>query len=144
MTQKRKYFKEVRIAQLKALVELADGKGFSSAAAALDRSTPSVWQQVRALEEEFGVPLITVEGHSVTLTEHGARLAESAVPVINDFDTLLHEPRLIERLTKHSAHPKFRRLREEPRESKCGYRGRSPKHVDLLLAQYRTGAGTGR
>ncbi|PAY18721.1 hypothetical protein CKO51_14830 [Rhodopirellula sp. SM50] len=91
MNPKRRYFKQVRIAQFRAMVELSRGKGFAAAAESLDLATPSVWQQVRALEQELGVPLIEVQRQRVTLTEHGRLLVELAEPVVHGFDGLLEE-----------------------------------------------------
>ena len=71
MPSKRRYFKQLRIAQFRAMVELSRGKGFAAAAANLDLATPSVWQQVRALEDELNVTLVDVNGQQVTLTEQG-------------------------------------------------------------------------
>ncbi len=89
MNPKRRYFKQVRIAQCRAVLEIARRGGFSAAAEALDLSTPSVWQQARALEQEFGVPLIEVRQQEVVLTEHGRLFIELAEPVVQGFDLLL-------------------------------------------------------
>ncbi len=86
---RRRYFKQVRIAQFRAMMELSRGKGFAAAAAALDLATPSVWQQVRALEDEFGVTLVEVNGQQVSLTEHGRLLVQLAAPVVEGFDAIV-------------------------------------------------------
>ncbi|MCA9137019.1 MAG: LysR family transcriptional regulator [Planctomycetales bacterium] len=91
MNSKRRYFKQVRIAQFRAMLELARGKGFAAAAKSLDLATPSVWQQVRALEQEFGVPLIEVNRQQVELTKEGKLLVELATPVVHGFDSLLEQ-----------------------------------------------------
>lgn len=91
MSSKRRYFKQVRIAQFRAMLELAHGKGFAAAAEALDLATPSVWQQVRALEQEFGVELIEVNRQRVSLTDHGRLFVELAEPVVSGFDDLLEQ-----------------------------------------------------
>ncbi|MCO8124443.1 LysR family transcriptional regulator [Stieleria sp. TO1_6] len=91
MAQKRRYFKQLRIAQFRALIELSRGKGFAATAAALDLSTPSVWQQVRSLEQEFGVPLVNVIRQHVELTEQGKLLAELAQPVVAGFDSIIEQ-----------------------------------------------------
>lgn len=86
----RRFFKELRFQQLRALVEVARAKSFAGAAATLDLATPSVWQQVRGLEEEFGVELVRVSGKVVALTDDGAALADLARPLVAGFDSL-HE-----------------------------------------------------
>jgi DNA-binding transcriptional LysR family regulator len=91
MNSKRRYFKQVRMAQFRAMLELSRGKGFAAAAEALDLATPSVWQQVRALEDEFGVALIEVNRQHVSLTEQGRLLVDLAEPVVHGFDSLLEQ-----------------------------------------------------
>ena len=88
---RRRYFKQLRIAQFRAIIELADKKGFAAAAASLELSTPSVWQQIRSLEDEFNVPLLSVSGQTVSLTSHGELLVDLATPVVEGFDSLVEQ-----------------------------------------------------
>ena len=88
---KRRYFKQLRIAQFRAMLELSRGKGFAAAATVLDLATPSVWQQVRALEDEFDVQLVEVNGQQVTLTDHGRLMVELATPVVDGFDGIIEQ-----------------------------------------------------
>lgn len=84
----RRYFKEVRFRQIRALVETAKHSSFAEASRRLGMSTPSVWRQVRALEDDYGVQLATARGQDVRLTEDGERLVELAVPLVEGFDSL--------------------------------------------------------
>lgn len=84
----RRYFKEVRFRQIRALVALARQGGFASAAALLGLAVPSIWQQVRALEDEYGVQLVVAKGAHVSLTEDGQRLVDLASPLVEGFDSL--------------------------------------------------------
>jgi len=84
----RRYFKEVRFRQIRALVELARQGSFASAAASLGLAVPSVWQQVRALEDEYGVPLVVARGSVVSLTADGQLLVDIAAPLVEGFDSL--------------------------------------------------------
>lgn len=88
MPTQRRYFKELRMQQLRAIVQLEKGKGFAGAAAALNLATPSVWQQVRSLESAFGVALVEVDGTRVSLTEDGRQLVDLAKPIVQGFDAL--------------------------------------------------------
>jgi len=45
----RRYFKEVRFRQIRALFEIARHGTFAAASRSLGMATPSVWRQVRAL-----------------------------------------------------------------------------------------------
>lgn len=83
-----RYFKELRLRQLRAIVELSRRGSFTAVARALDLSVASVWQQIRAMEKEFGVELVHVVGRESRLTSEGRRLVEHAVPVVEGFDGL--------------------------------------------------------
>ena len=84
----RRYFKEVRFRQIRALVELSRQRGFASAAASLGMAVPSIWQQVRALEDEYGVQLVVAKGSQVSLTEDGQMLVDLGAPLVEGFDSL--------------------------------------------------------
>jgi molybdate transport repressor ModE-like protein len=84
----RRYFKEVRFRQIRALVELSRQGGFASAAASLGMAVPSVWQQIRALEDEYGVPLVVAQGPQVSLTTDGQMLVDLGAPLVEGFDSL--------------------------------------------------------
>ena len=79
---KRRYFKEVRFRQIRALVELSRQGSFTSAATSLGLAVPSVWQQVRALEDEYGVQIVSSHGPQLSLTEDGQNLVEMATPLV--------------------------------------------------------------
>lgn len=89
-TQKspRRYFKEVRFRQIRALVELSRRGSFASAAASLGLAVPSVWQQVRALEDEYSVQLVVAQGAQLSFTEDGKTLIDLATPLVDGFDSL--------------------------------------------------------
>jgi DNA-binding transcriptional LysR family regulator len=84
----RRYFKEVRFRQIRALVEFDRTGGFAPAALALGLSVPSVWQQIRALELEYGVALVDSQGSRMFLTPEGRMLVDLAVPLVEGFDSL--------------------------------------------------------
>jgi DNA-binding transcriptional LysR family regulator len=84
----RRFFKELRFRQLRALVETARLGGFAEAARKLGTSTPSVWRQVRSLEDQYAVQLVKVSGHEVRLTEDGELLLSLATPLVEGFDSL--------------------------------------------------------
>jgi molybdate transport repressor ModE-like protein len=84
----RRYFKEVRFRQIRALFEVSRHGSFAAAARALGMATPSVWRQVRALEDDYGVRFVAAKGRSVRLTEEGERLMRLAAPLVEGFDSL--------------------------------------------------------
>jgi len=84
----RHYYKELRLRQMRALVELARQGSFAKAARELGLSSPAVWQQVRALEREFGADLVKSRGGQACLTEDGDLLARLTAPLVESFDTI--------------------------------------------------------
>ncbi|WP_395743827.1 LysR family transcriptional regulator [Prosthecobacter sp.] len=87
-TPARRYFKEVRFRQIRSLVELSRQGSFAATAAALDLAVPSVWQQIRSLEDEYGVQFVVAEGSKVSLTDDGRALVDLAAPLVESFDGL--------------------------------------------------------
>jgi molybdate transport repressor ModE-like protein len=85
MDNPRRYFKELRFRQLRALVALARQGSFSAVAKEFKISVPSVWQQIRALEDEFATPMVRPSGKTVVLTPEGELLVEMAQPLVDDF-----------------------------------------------------------
>jgi LysR family glycine cleavage system transcriptional activator len=63
------------LSSLRAFAALADAGSYTQAAAALNVSHAAVSQQVKALEERLGVPLVARDGRGIALTEEGAALA---------------------------------------------------------------------
>lgn len=62
---------------LRAFAATAELRNFSQAARALNVTHAAVAQQVRALEEQLGRPLVQREGRGVSLTADGEQLAEA-------------------------------------------------------------------
>ena len=63
------------LSALRAFAALAETGSFTRAGAALNVSHAAVSQQVRALEERLGVPLLPRDGRRGALTPEGERLA---------------------------------------------------------------------
>jgi len=68
--------------QLQVFLAVARLRSFSGAARELGVSTPAVSQAVRQLEEQLRVVLLTRTTRSVSLTDAGRRLVESAGPAL--------------------------------------------------------------
>jgi DNA-binding transcriptional LysR family regulator len=85
---KAQRYKEVGSGQLRAFCECANRKSFAGAARALDRSHPTVWEQVRSLERRLGVSLLQRDGRYWRLTEDGQVLLDLAAPIVDAMDTL--------------------------------------------------------
>ena len=90
----RRYFKEVRFRQIRALVELSRQGSFAATAAAMGLAVPSVWQQIRSLEDEYGVQFVVAEGSKVSLTDDGRALVDlgRSLAGVRSFD---HDDQLV-------------------------------------------------
>lgn len=84
----RHAYKDVRLQQLRSLCETARLGSLSAAAAALEVSQPTVWEQVHALEREFGTQLIETHRRGCRVTDAGRVLVELASPVVAGADSL--------------------------------------------------------
>jgi molybdate transport repressor ModE-like protein len=84
----RHYYKEVRLRQVRALMQIARQGGFAAAARELGLSGPSIWVQIRSLEREFGASLVQARGSEVKLTDDGELLVRLASPLVEGFDSL--------------------------------------------------------
>ncbi|MEK0445269.1 MAG: hypothetical protein RLZZ399_590 [Verrucomicrobiota bacterium] len=87
-SEDRQYFKELRLQQFRGLLAVVKSGSFSLAASHLHLTKASVWQQVRALEEEFGCVLLETSGRKVKPTPQGLRLAQMAAPLVEGFDSI--------------------------------------------------------
>src|SRR6185295_2708068 len=81
-------FKQIRFQQLRAFGEAASTGSFARAAVALGVSRPAVWQQIRALEREFGAAFLLRKGNRLELTREGRLLAELVAPLVSGFGSL--------------------------------------------------------
>src|SRR5579871_1579621 len=84
----RRAYKEVRLQQLRSFCETARLGSLAGAAAALELAQPTVWEQVHALEREFGEKLVEPHGRGCRLTEAGRVLAGLAAPLVAGVDAL--------------------------------------------------------
>ncbi|MGE3803979.1 MAG: LysR family transcriptional regulator, partial [Gemmataceae bacterium] len=84
----RRASKEIRLQQLRSFCETARLGSLGAAATSLGLSQPTVWEQVHALEREFGTQLIESHRRGCRLTETGRLLAELALPLVTGADTL--------------------------------------------------------
>jgi molybdate transport repressor ModE-like protein len=145
-TMSRQYFKELRLQQFRGLLAVAESGSFSMAARVLHLTKASVWQQVRALEEEFGCALVEPFGKQVRVTADGARLARMAAPLVEGFDSIKNAfqsasaPAVLSIATtpaclSHELRAAVAGVRTQFPEAKLTFRDRnSPAALDLLEA----------
>jgi DNA-binding transcriptional LysR family regulator len=75
-------FGKVKLAQLRALVEIAETGNFSEAALRLDLSQSTVSHSIATLEEELGVVLLTRGRHGASLTPVGEQIRQKAGQIL--------------------------------------------------------------
>lgn len=85
---KTRAYKDTTAQQLRSFYETARLGSFAAAAESLGLAGPTVWQQVRALEREFGEPLLEPHGRGCHLTEAGQVLANLVGPLVSGLATL--------------------------------------------------------
>lgn len=142
----RHYFKELRLQQFRGLLAVAQYGSFSQAARVLQLTKASIWQQVRALEQEFGCILVKPVGRQVHVTNEGARLARMAAPLVEGFDSIktafqsAAAPAILSIATtpaclSHELREAVAGVRARFPEAKLTFRDRnSPAALDLLEA----------
>lgn len=81
-------YKDVTLRQLRSFCETARLGSLTKAAQELRLAHPTVWKQVHALEEHFGVRLVEPHVRGCRLTDEGRVLAELASPLVTDVDRL--------------------------------------------------------
>ena len=81
-------YKEIQLPQLRSFCVAATAGNFTAAARTLGLSTPTVWQQVRALEQQLHTTLMRRRGRNIELTDDGRLLLELVQPHVSGLDSL--------------------------------------------------------
>lgn len=143
---RRHAYKEVRLQQMRSFCAVAKTGSQTAAARLLGVAQPTVWEQVHALEREFGTKLIERTGRACQLTRQGQALAALAGPLVESFDSLLRyfaeaefdsevpltlasSPRI---LLEDLPEPLARFVRRFPRVRLSIWEARGPDMADLL------------
>jgi DNA-binding transcriptional LysR family regulator len=87
-SNKRFYYKQNRLKQLRAFCYAAQANSISKAAERMFLSQPSVSLQVRALEDEMSITLFERRGPRIELTPEGQVLYELSSPLVEAIDNL--------------------------------------------------------
>jgi DNA-binding transcriptional LysR family regulator len=87
-TERKSYYKNNRLKQLRAFCEVVRTGSITSAAEKLFLSQPSVTLQIQAMEREMGVTVFERRGPVLTLTPDGESLYALAKPLVDGLDSL--------------------------------------------------------
>lgn len=79
----------MELRHLKYFVKVAEIRNFSEAARELNITQSTLSQQIRQLETELGVDLLSRSTHSVSLTDYGSTLLPYAKKTINDSESCI-------------------------------------------------------
>jgi DNA-binding transcriptional LysR family regulator len=85
---KTRAYKDTTAQQLRSFYEMARLGSLAAAATSLGLANPTVWQQVHALQREFGEPLMEPHGRGCRLTDAGQLLADLANPLVEGLASL--------------------------------------------------------
>ena len=80
-------YKDLNLFQLSTFCEVCRRGGFSAAAKTLHLTTPTVWERMRGLEAQYGVPLLARRGNRITPTPEGQHLLEVLRPLLAGLDS---------------------------------------------------------
>lgn len=81
----------MELRQLRYFIRVAEIGSFTRAAIALDVAQPALSRQVRDLENELGVSLLSRNGRGASLTEAGLKFLSRAKAIVEDTDRALEE-----------------------------------------------------
>lgn len=81
-------YKDISYSQLRSYCETVRLGSMSAAAKSLQISHPTVWKQIRALEQLLGTTLIDSTGRKSEVTEAGVLFARLAAPLVKEFESL--------------------------------------------------------
>ena len=87
-TQAAPAYKDITLRQLQSFCETARLGSLTAAARQLGLAHPTVWKQVHALEEHFGVRLVHPHARGCGLSDEGRVLAALTSPLVRDIDRI--------------------------------------------------------
>jgi DNA-binding transcriptional LysR family regulator len=83
----RRSYKDLSLAQLRSFCEVCRLGGYASAARELLLTSPAVWEQMRALERQYGRPLLERNGNVVKPSIEGEQLLSMIRPLLAGLDS---------------------------------------------------------
>ena len=94
----------MEINQLKYFLEAANSQHITKSAEKLHISQPSLTKAIHRLEAELEVPLFVAKGRNIVLTEYGKYLRRKLLPIMEEFDRLPEQMKMMAQLEKETIH----------------------------------------
>ena len=83
----RRHYKDLSLAQLRSFCEVCRLGGYAAAARELLLTSPAVWEQMRALERQYGRSLLERNGNLIRPTLEGEQLLAMIRPILAGLDS---------------------------------------------------------
>jgi DNA-binding transcriptional LysR family regulator len=83
----RRHYKDLSLAQLRSFCEVCRLGGYAAAARELLLTSPAVWEQMRALERQYGRRLLERQGNLVRPSLEGEQLLTMIRPILAGLDS---------------------------------------------------------
>ena len=81
-------YKELSFQQLRSFLAVRRLESYARAAEELGLATPTVWEQLHALERYYGLPLFERRGNRMVITAEGDKLFEMVRPLVAGLDSV--------------------------------------------------------
>jgi DNA-binding transcriptional LysR family regulator len=81
-------YKDLNFQQLRGFLAVRRLESFARAATELGLATPTVWEQIHALERHYGLPLFERQGNRMVATAEGDKLFEMIQPLLAGLDSV--------------------------------------------------------
>lgn len=92
------------LTQLRYFLAVVKYHNFTEAAEACHISQSAISQQIKALEQELGVPLLTRQGRSFAMTPAGELLYQRGLQLLADYERLCHDVKRLGTESESSLH----------------------------------------
>lgn len=95
---------EMELMQIRYFLETARTKHITNSAKQLHITQPALTQAIRRLEADLGVPLFAAKGRNVVLTEYGKYLQKKLEPLMQQFDDIPEQLKMMVALEGETIH----------------------------------------
>lgn len=94
----------MELTQIRYFLEVASSQHVTRSAEKLHIAQPALTQAIRRLERELNVPLFAARGRNIVLTEYGRFLQKKLSPLVEAWDQIPEQLRIMARLETETIH----------------------------------------